>query len=66
MLISLFKNVLKISNFEKSAEAKPLKNPEKNSENHFIFFVCAFTRETKFYNKNCLFYAKCFEFEVKS
>ena len=52
MLILLFKNVLKISNFEKSAKAN--KNPKKtfkNSEKSLQIFlcVCTFTWEEKIY-----------------
>ena len=49
-------NVLKNSNFEKSA--KTSKNLKK--------ILSTFTREGKMSNKNCLFYAKFFEFEVKT
>ena len=41
----------------------------KNSEKKLQIFLCvsAFTQEEKkFYNKNCLFNAKFFEFGVKS
>jgi hypothetical protein len=50
LLILLFKNVLKISNFEKSAKtSKKLKKPYKNSKKKLQKFFClgAFTREGK-------------------
>ena len=67
MLIFLFKNVLKISNFEKSAKtSKNLKKPQKTAKKPFLC-VCAFTWEEKIsLIKKGLFYANFFEFEVKS
>jgi hypothetical protein len=50
LLILLFKNVLKISNFEKSTKtSKNLKKTLKNSEKKLQKFFCvaAFTREEK-------------------
>jgi hypothetical protein len=50
LLILLFKNVLKISNFEKSAKmSKNLKKPEKNGEKKLQKKFClgAFMREEK-------------------
>ena len=51
LLILLFKNVLKISNFEKSAKtSENLKNPKKTAKKNFIFFCLdAFTREGKMF-----------------
>jgi hypothetical protein len=41
VLILLFKNVLEISNFEKSAKmSKKLKKPRKNSEKKLQIFFC--------------------------
>jgi hypothetical protein len=51
VLILLFKNVLEISNFEKSAKmSKKLKKLRKNSEKKLQFFFCvgASTGGTKF------------------
>jgi hypothetical protein len=50
LLILLLKNVLKISNFEKSAKAsKNLEKPLKNSKKKLQIFFClgAFMREGK-------------------
>ena len=50
MLILLFKNVLKISNFGKSAKtSKNLEKPLKNSEKKMSIFFCvgAFTGDEK-------------------
>jgi hypothetical protein len=63
LLILLFKNVLKISNFEESA--KTSKNLKKTVKKTSKFFVCMrfYTGRKKFINKKGLFYAKFFEFE---
>jgi hypothetical protein len=63
LLILLFKNVLKISNFEKSAKtSKNLKKQGKKTSN--IFLLRRFyAGGKKFTNKKGLFYTKFFEFE---
>ena len=63
MLILLFKNVLKISNFEK--RAKTSKNTEKTAKKNINFFLCMrfYLEGHNFYYKNCLLDAKFFEFE---
>ena len=69
MLILLFKNVLEISNFEKGAKtSKNLKKPYKQRKKTSNFFSLGrfYWGGTNFTNKSCLFYAKFFEFEVKT
>jgi hypothetical protein len=63
LLILLSINVLKISNFEKSAKTrKNLKKAKKKLQ--FFFCLSSFTWEEKnSINKKGLFYAKFFEFE---
>jgi hypothetical protein len=48
--------------------AKTLKNLKKNSEKklHFFLFSRFYTGRKNFINKKGLFYAKFFEFEVKT
>jgi hypothetical protein len=63
LLILLFKNALKISNFEKSAKtSKTFKKQRKKPSN---LFLCSrfYTGRKKIFNNNCLFDAKFFEFE---
>jgi hypothetical protein len=69
VFILLFKNVLEISNFEKSAKtSKILKNIEKTSKRNFKKNLCRrfYWGGQNFINKKGLFNAKFFEFEVKS
>ena len=44
------------------------KNEQKSLRNRFFLCVCMcfYTGRKKFYREDCLFYAKLFEFEVKS
>jgi hypothetical protein len=66
LLILLFKNVLKISNFEKIA--KMSKNLKKTTKFFFCFvlFRRFYAGGKNFTNKKGLFYANFFEFVVKS
>jgi hypothetical protein len=66
VLVLLFKNVLEISNFEKSA--KTSKNLNKNRKKTSIFFLFRrfYWGGQNFINKKGLLNAKFFEFEVKS
>ena len=61
LLILLFKNVLKISNFEKST--KKQKNLKNNEKKTFFLFGRFYTGRKNFINEKGLFYAKFFEFE---
>jgi hypothetical protein len=64
VLILLFKNVFKISN----SEGKTCKNLKTNAKKNFNFFLCMpfYWGGKNLINKKGLFYAKFFEFEVKS
>jgi hypothetical protein len=69
VLILLFKNVLKISNFEKGTKtSKNEQKPKKTVKKTFKFFVCMrfYWGGKNFIIKKGLFYANFFEFEVKS
>jgi hypothetical protein len=70
VLILLFENVLKISNFDSNFEkiAKTSKNLKVTAKKNLIFFLFQrfYAGGKNFTNKKGLFYAKLFEFEVKS
>ena len=64
MLILLFKNVLKISNFENGTKtSKNLKKTAKKNFKFFFVYALLMGGGKNFINKNCLFDAKFFEFE---
>ena len=48
--------------------AKTLKNPKKTAKKNFNFFLFGrfYTGRKNVFNKNCLFYPKFFESEVKT